>query len=182
MCNCPTDQELFESIDRQIDANHWLLMAVGYTEDDVGGPRWIYTIGLAENFGHPELVLVGDFCAGCASETVNALAGRIAAGERWTVPTDAPITLDDGLVHLRPVPDECWATDWFAAWKHYYAVKPYEPPPAEALHVVIADGHGRFPWEPGSDAELALTQQLPAAPRRSRPNRAARRRAPRHRR
>ena len=178
MCDCPSNDELFRSIDRWIDERRWQLISVGFEE--ASGSRWTYSIGLIEGFGHPELVVAGGCCAACGGWVINQLGDRIAAGERWPMPTDEPVPLDGGpLVHLRPVPDECWTADWFAAWVSYYGSKSYAPPAPAAVQVVVGDAGGRFPWEPGCDEAMAASQRMPLAPVMSR---SMRRRTARHRR
>jgi hypothetical protein len=166
MCSCPSEDEMFRSIDRWIDQCRWQVLAVGH--GDGGGSTWTYTIGLSECFGHPELVVVGACCVGCSRTLINELAERIAAGERFDLAT--PLVVDGTDVQLRPVEPACWRTSWFAMWHRYYASKPYAPPPEGAMQIVLV----------GEDPMLALLQVMPSAP--SEANRAARRRAARHRR
>lgn len=162
MCNCPNDHDLYRFIDELIDQGRWGITGVGFGER--GGSRWLYSVGLSERFGHPELIAVGACCASCAGGIVNALGDRIAAGERWPIPTVEPIDVRGALVHLRPAPIECWSSDWFNVWRSYYASKAYEPPPMVAVQAIVADMDGRFPWEPGCDPSMAAAQQLPGAP------------------
>lgn len=177
MCTCPTPHDLFDSIDCAIDDRGWAISGVG-----VGPPqqlKWLYTVGLTERFSHPELLVLGVCCAPCGAGILNRLGERVAAGGLFAMSSQAPIDLDGGLVHVRPVRPQCWESDWFAVWKSYYAAKPYDAPRAEAVQVVFSDPGGRFPWEPGADPLLAAAQQMPDAPPTLRPNRATRR-AKRH--
>lgn len=177
MCTCPTPHDLFDSIDCAIDDGRWSITGVG--AGPPGQLKWLYTVGLAERFSHPELLVVGVCCAPCGAGILNRLGERVAAGERFAMPSQIPIDLDGGLVHVRHVPPACWDSDWFAVWKSYYATKAYDAPTAEAMQVVFSDRRGRFPWEPGADAGLAAAQQMPDAPPAPRLSRAARR-AKRH--
>src|SRR3954469_19170686 len=145
MCNCPSDAELYRYIDDAIDTGRWAITGVG-----VGPPgelKWLYTVGLEEQFSHPELVVVGVCCGACGGGILNGVGDRIAAGERFDQPSIEPIDLDGGLVHTRPVPDECWRSSWFAVWKSYYSTKPYDPPPADAVQVIFGDRDGQFSWD-----------------------------------
>ena len=165
MCDtCPPPDELYERIDRAIDERRWFMTGVG-----VGPPehlKWLYTVGLSEQLDHPELLVVGVCCAPCGGNILNALAERVAAGERFDVPTAEPLTFDrGGLLHVRDVPEACWASSWFAMWLGYYREKPYAPPPARAVQVLFTDDRGRFPWEPGCDPAIAYLQRLTDAPR-----------------
>ncbi len=182
MCNCPSEAELFRSLDRRIDDRRWQLIGVGYGDPPSPVP-WTYTIGLAEGFQHPELFTVGAWCSPCSGSLLNALGDRVAVGERFDGPSHEPIVVHDGgeelEVHVRPVEGPALVGNWFAMWHRYYWSKPYESPPLSVMQVVLPDRAGRFPWEPGSDAVVALCQQVPDQP--PSPNRAMRRRA-RHRR
>jgi hypothetical protein len=182
MCDCPTDEEMFRSIDRWIDERRWQLIGVGYGDPPSPVP-WTYTIGLAEGYGHPELFTVGACCYTCSGSLLNALGDRVAAGERFDEASREPIVVDDRGVdvelHLRPVEGRALVGDWFAMWHRYYWSKPYEGPPLSVVQVVLPDRDGRFPWEPGCDPVTALRQQVRDQP--PSPNRAMRRRT-RHRR
>jgi hypothetical protein len=184
MCNCPSHHALCRSIDRWIDDRHWQLIGVGFESREPLSTRWLYTIGLAELFDHPELVVVGACCERCSGHGVNELARRVADGERFDLATVEPIEVLGLAVHLRPVSPACWTGDWFAMWRRYYGDKPYAAPPMAAVQLVLPDAGGRFPWEPGCDPALAARQQMPdqlsATPRPPRGRRE--RRAARHRR
>ncbi|MEA3056070.1 MAG: hypothetical protein QOD30_1502 [Actinomycetota bacterium] len=183
MCECPSDDELFRSIDHRIDARRWQLLGIGYGDASTPIP-WTYSIGLAEGFDHPELFVVGSFCYECSGHLLNSIGELVANGARFDRPTSNELVLvDRGAdvpVHLRPVEGRPLVTNWFAAWHAYYRSKPYEPPPLSVVQVVLPDRAGRYPWEPGCDPDLAVRQQVPDEP--TRPNRSARRRAARHRR
>jgi len=176
MCNCPSPHDLFTSIDEAIDGGRWMIS--GVADGPPGQSKWLYTIGLAERFRHPELVVVGVCCASCFGWVLNDLGDRVSAGERLDRATAEPLAVgtNGGLVHLRPVRAECWESDSFAVWHAYYRDKPCDAPPADAMQVVCSDGGGRFPWEPGADPVLAAAQQMPDTPLAGPPpNRAAQR-------
>jgi len=183
MCEqCPSEEELFGSIDRLIDRRRWQLIGVGYDDPSVPVP-WTYSIGLAEGFDHPELFVVGACCYECSGHLLHAMGELVAAGARFDRPSAEELVLEDrGVevpVHLRPVEGPPLVTRWFGAWHGYYRSKPYDPPPLSVTQIVLPDRNGRYPWEPGCAPDLALRQQVPDQPPRT--NRAARR-AVRHRR
>ena len=182
MCNCPSEDEMFRSIDRWIDERRWQLIGVGYGDPPSPVP-WTYTIGLGEAFVHPELFTVGACCYPCSGSLLNALGDRVAAGERFDAPTQEPIVVHDPAgdfeVHVRPVEGRPLDTDWFAMWHRYYGSKPYAPPPLGVMQVVLPDRRGRDPWEPGCEPVDAERQQVPDRP--PSPTRAMRRRARHHR-
>lgn len=170
MCSCQEPHELVASIDAFMEQGRWVYTGVG-----VGPPtqlKWLYTVGLAEQFGHPELLVVGICCGSCGGNMLNTVAERVAGGERFDAPTVEPLVFPaGGMLHVRPVHRSCWESDWFAIWHAYYDTKPYDPPPMEAVQLVYTDRRDRFPWEPGCDPIIADHQQLTDAPRRLVPSR-----------
>ena len=106
MCNCPTEEEMFRSIDRCIDERRWKLIGVGYGNPPSPVP-WTYTIGLAEGFAHPELFTVGACCSTCSGSLLHAVGELVAAGGRFDEPSQDPIVVhdrgEDVEVHVRRV-------------------------------------------------------------------------------
>lgn len=182
MCNCPTEEEMFRSIDRWIDERRWQLIGVGYGDPPSPVP-WTYTIGLAEGYAHPELFTVGACCSTCSGSLLHALAELVAAGGRFDEPSHDPIVVhdrgEDVELHVRPVEGPALIGGWFAMWHRYYRSKPYDSPTLTVMQVILPDRRGRYPWEPGCDPEVAARQQVARQP--PSPNRAMRRRARYHR-
>jgi len=148
ICDGRTIEESFDRTRERIDDGRWQVLAVGYEEGVP--PRWAYTVGLTELTGHPELVVTGRCCAGCAMRELNELAERIAAGDRWPIPTTNPIEVASGLAHLRAVLPGCWDTGWFAYWDEYYEHVGGAPPERTAALVLPSDCRSRFAWDPGA--------------------------------
>jgi hypothetical protein len=147
MHDCPAPTDLFDRIDASIAAGEWHLIAVDGDDDD---PSWAYTVGLSEQFDHPELVVVGSCCC-CAGVLLNAVGDRIAAGYRCPVSDGVPVEVDLGEpVRFRPVHPDHWLTSRFAMWQSYYEAKPWVPPPAHAVQVVFVDTSGWFQDDPRS--------------------------------
>lgn len=99
---------------------------------------WTYTIGLAEGFGHPELLIVEPMHEG--GQVLNELGERIRHGSRFADGDRVvvqhrefelhllhPDAIDDGVVGM---------------WQSYYLDSP-DPPPLAVLQLVPLTGrHG----------------------------------------
>jgi hypothetical protein len=124
----------------------WHCVLVGDGEDDdapPGDPPFAYTVGLTHTYGHPELVLVGRWqyahgILGAAVELVHEGA-RLAPGDE-----------SDEVLEGYPVRFGAVADDrrrellTHAGW--LYGDRPFA-----ALQVILPDGAGRMPDDPGYD-------------------------------
>lgn len=100
----------------------WFVSGV---EEEPGSLPWRYTIGLLENFDHPELVMVG-LESGCAYEGLNRLGRRIRDGERFTDESRTKIG-DVPVSFLLVDPDQFETADTFNSWTGYYDARGWEP-------------------------------------------------------
>jgi hypothetical protein len=74
MCDGATYEEALEDLDRVVKRHGWAVQGVE------GQRPWAYTIGLAERFGHAELVMTGvDWQL--SVHALNALGMMVATGE-----------------------------------------------------------------------------------------------------
>src|SRR4051794_10933732 len=96
ICDGASHDEVLFYVHGLIENHGWAITPIG---DDPPGRSWVYTIGLAAAFDHPELVLV-DIEIATATAVLDELGERIRAGERL-VDVDA-VVLDDGR-HVRLV-------------------------------------------------------------------------------
>lgn len=120
-----------------------------------GSPEYVYTTGLTETYGHPELVI-----AGLPARTGHSLL--VAAAER--IEQDGP--LEDGtgydriasgfLVRARDVAPAFCRLE-FSVSKAYYGR------PVAVRQLVWPDPQGRFPGEPGCDPGMARVQDIGGA-------------------
>lgn len=102
-----------------------------------GEISWSYTIGLASNYQHPELVVVG-LAAGQSGQILNELGSRVRDGTQLR-PRRSEWLSDGTSVELVPVHPRHFETDVFARWVDYYASPGHEMPTPEALEVVVPD-------------------------------------------
>ena len=147
ICDGGTYDELRRKTEADIDTFGLHIVAV---ERSSGGVGWAYSIGLLERFAHPELVVNGACCFGCAGARLNALGEAIAGGERFEAgdahtPSDrrAPVARF-GAVHPHH-----WQTSLFAAWLDHYDGRPWAPTPA-ALQVISRGQSGRWQDDPSN--------------------------------
>lgn len=73
MCNGASYEEVLDDLDACVRRYGWAVQGVE------GRRPWAYTIGLAERFGHPELVLAG-IAVPAAVTALNALGTMVATG------------------------------------------------------------------------------------------------------
>jgi hypothetical protein len=153
-----------------IERHGWHVVIVP-PEDDA--PGWAHSIGLAERFAHPELLVFGSEPRQLGA-LVNALGERVRRGRRFA----AGDTAEDVLAGL-PFAFRAVAPRWLpvflgnAAWH-------YRREDFPVLQGIWPDRHGRFPWQADctpdvageqprlehAELHLALSERLLAALRR----------------
>jgi len=125
ICNGENPDELFERYREQVEAVGWVVIAVGYGDDYGGDLPHMYTIGLNETFGHPELVTVGVDLP-MAHHLIDVVAHWVAEGEHLAA--GDRFTHHDDLIRVRAVhPSRFRATSLLNAWKGYYERYGSEP-------------------------------------------------------
>jgi hypothetical protein len=164
---------------------HGKVASRGWAICPVGGPdderSWVYTIGFAGGFDHPELVLV-DTEVEFAAAVLNELGERLRDGERFDEAEG--VTMRDGLeVQLVDVDFVHIDAGLLNLWFEYYgALGPPYPTPAPTARQVLLPDECFCDEHKGEQARLDLLDPVldpdPAPP----PNRAARRAAERERR
>ena len=130
ICDGKTYQEAFEELRDRIDAHGWSLQGV---EPGVHGPAWVYTIGLIENFGNPELVITGGDIHQNAG-LLNELGERIARGLR--VDAESVLDLDGYVVEFENVHASYLSHGLCASWDDCYRRIGAQPGPLRVLQVV----------------------------------------------
>lgn len=163
-CDGYSEQDVLRNIELTIATYGWYVQGVVNGPDE-RGPEWCYSIGLAENYGLPELAVIGpEYSVGV--HLVNAAAECLLDG----------YTLDDmaaelggrhGVVHQSHID----SGDWFGTWSTYHGHLP-EP----GLFVQVFAPSGMF-----CACHRHLIPDLTVVPDRP-DTRAARRRAERERR
>jgi hypothetical protein len=139
ICDGGSRHDMLSSIRRRFDRYG---LAIQGVDVEPPGLSWSYTVGLAERFGHAELVVLG----GSIEErghVLNALAAEIESGASLEPGIDVEICCGSvavGDVHPRHVENGLVAT-WFEYYDHYSST--LSPAPAlQVLQVVLPDGRG----------------------------------------
>lgn len=130
ICDGKTYEQVFEDMHVHIAAGRWALQGV---EPWPHGSGWIYTVGLAHNFGHPELV-VTDNVLEQGGALLNEIGDRISRGHR----VDATTALDLGgyVVEFETVHDSYLVGGLCASWDSYNAWIGARADPLSVLQVV----------------------------------------------
>jgi hypothetical protein len=171
ICNGITYEAMWERQHVHVRTGRWFLQGV---EESAHTRSWMYTVGLVENFSHPELV-VCDFEPHSAGSLLNEIGGRVERGLR--VGPGASIDLDGYVVELGAVHPSYLAHGLCAGWQGYYAWRGHVPAPLEVLQLVPP----LTEWCDHCDRNRRCLS-IPGAGGFSGPNRAARRAATRVRR
>jgi hypothetical protein len=169
ICDGGTEQDLLDQTHARIAEHGFTMMMVG---DDRSS--WAYSIGLLENFGHPELVVTG-LDATSASAVITGLAERIRDGERFTAAS--PDTTYMGWpVRFGEVHQSQWRHGRFAMWCAYYGHRGELPANPDAVQLLWANDDDVFPPDRDFCAahrncqpvlSVAATRDVNLPPRRS---------------
>ena len=124
------------------------------------GPPWLYTIGLVEGFGHPELIIFGldqSSAHGLATRMVERLTSEVevATGRH------AGEGLDGLPVAYLEVDQAYWRepSDYILGWLDYYRALE-RTLDQRALQLVWSDESGHLPWDERFTARLRRLQPL----------------------
>ncbi len=126
-----------------LDAAH--IGEYGYAIQGVVGPRgvddgfgsWVYTVGLLDAVGHPELIIVGGFPNSSAS-VLSLLAGSTLEGERYHV--DDTIDLGEGgAARVGSVHEIQYELDTFNTWHNLKHAGVLHAPELEAVQIIVSD-------------------------------------------
>jgi len=162
-CDGYSHETAMQALDLQIKIHGWVVVQVGDDEN-----VFSYTIGLVENFGHPELVVV-DVDRRYQQGLINELAEGVAANGRLAL--DRPSTRGVSCVGVHP---NHLHGDYFGMWAARYGELPQ---PGQVLQVLLPD---RFYCECHAPVVRRLDQPDSTPPVGPTLNRAQRRRRSRH--
>jgi hypothetical protein len=136
LCDGKTIDQLHDRLRAAIRTIGWSVQAV---ESGMPGGDWAYTIGLAENYDHAELVIVGQRPTRAAA-MLNAMASMVANGER--LGAGELVGLNSGedehvfrLVDVHPGHVERGLVN---SWFNYYAEHD-DPPPLVVRQAAMFD-------------------------------------------
>ena len=170
ICDGVTHQQSMERIHENVVSGSWAIQGV---EGDAHQRSWAYTIGLTENFGHPELVIV-DAELPDSGHILNVIGDLIDAGDHLAA-GDTFVDADGSIFELVAVHPSYLPHGLCAVWAAYYGWGRIAPAPLDVLQVIrppscYCEHHGADRLDlsvPGGAMTVAG------------PNRAARRRAAR---
>ena len=120
----------------------WMVMNI---KDEAGKPGWSYTVGLFENFEHPEIVIFG-MEADSRHEILNWIGENVKRDNPFTADKEHDWVLDNYKCWSKPV-QKRWYCDLFgyARWFYKTADGSDNFPCVQALW---PDKPGIFPWQP----------------------------------
>ena len=160
-CDGYSHEAAMQALDLQIKIHGWVVVQVG--DDDLA---FSYTIGLVENFGHPELIVL-DVARRHQQGLINELAEGIAANGRPAL--DRPSTRGVCCVEVH---NNHLHGDHFGMWAARYGALPQ---PGQVLQVLLPD---IAYCECHADAVRRLDRPDSTPPAQPHLNRAQRRRRP----
>ena len=149
-----SEEEAMRIVARKVEAN---IAQAGWHAQSVipsagtYGYAYLYTIGLGQNFGHPELVVIG-MDAETAFPLTIKVVGIVRSGAKLPLYVRIENVLEGLDVMLTPVPADD-LPEWFAMGLSYYAQ--HLDTPMRVVQIVWPDASNRFPWEPGFDEGYA---------------------------
>ena len=168
MCEGASRDQLLEEARCHVIHHGWFLQGV-LPEPGRKGGGWVYTVGLLQNFGHPELI-VTDIEYEVGGALLNELGEKVRSGiDLRTLPADFL-----GLAHIRQVHPDHFDHDLVNT---YFDLQRRSPDPGDYLQVVPANAYCECCRDKITD--LSDPSQLPEGPKL---NRAQRRAAQRRRR
>lgn len=143
--------------DRRIRKHGWTAIYVG---DYASAPTWVYTVGIDETLGQPELVIF-DVPMESASELLWRAFHELKEGvlvledgKPWlTGETEHPVVWR--RVHHSQIEGPA---GWFTLAVVRRALHRSQMFGLEVFQLVLSDGDGRLPWEPGYDERLRALQ------------------------
>lgn len=112
---------------------------VAVAEDDEG-PGFAYSIGLFENYAHPEVIIIG-LRTDLAHLLLNNMAFDIKEGKSFTAGEFHEGVLDDFICYFGEVPQELHRE--YVGWARWF----YEGNNFRLLQCVYPTVQGVFPWE-----------------------------------
>ena len=127
-------------------------------EDDEG-PGFIYSIGLFENYAHPEIIIIG-LRQELAHLLINNIAFDIKEGKTFSPGEFHEGVLDDFLCYFAAVHPEHYRD--FVGWARWY----YGGDDFPLVQCIYPTTNGVFPWEKDFPENSKWSCQMLASPPR----------------
>lgn len=138
------------------DIREFGLHIIGVAEDDEG-PGFVYSIGLLENYAHPEVIIIG-LRQELAHILLNNMAFDIKGGKTITPGEFHEGVLDNFLCYFGSVSTEYYRE--YVGWASWF----YGGDNFPLLQCVYPTVQGIFPWEKNFPEELKWSCQLLTSP------------------
>jgi hypothetical protein len=122
------------------DIREYGLHIIMVGEDDKG-PGFAYSIGLFENYAHPEVIIIG-LKPELSHRLLNNMAYDIKEGKTFSTGEFHEDILDDFLCYFGDVPQNKYRD--YVGWDCWY----YEGDDFPLIQCVYPTVKGIFPWEP----------------------------------
>jgi hypothetical protein len=169
MCEGADRDEFLFDLHHRVFRHGWALQ--GVTGSGPPGLDWVYSVGLAGGFDHPELVVLGD--VGTGGAVINQLGERVRDGQTFEAGDEVAVSVGDvGLVEVHP---DHLTNGLIATWVDYYGSIGPPFPPVGLLQVVLPDAESCWHHQTAvpllSDPSVSL--DAPLAPRLNRAQRRA---------
>lgn len=159
----------------RLDRYGFIIQGVGSPAGGPHGPEWVYTVGLLDRVGHPELIVAGPGWQR-GGDVLHVLAHAVLDGERFEV--GETIRFDGDVARVGAVDPVQYELDTFNTWHNLRSIGVLQTAQLEAVQIVVPDD-----WMCGCHTQPVLAD--PAArilAPRGRAHRAARRAPSRRRR
>ena len=121
--------------------------------DKDDSPGWAFSIGLYENFQHPEIVVFG-LNEDVMHYLINAIGEAVREGKTFQVDGLYANLIESYACTFKPV-NEIWYGDFLGYADWFYKEQNYP-----VLQCFWPDRNSRFPWEPEFDENWLWAQPL----------------------
>jgi hypothetical protein len=128
----------------------WSVMRVSA---DGPGPDFAYSIGMVQNLGHPEILVVG-LPLDTAHRLINDVGDAVRDGKRFAAGQVSGDFLENYDVIFRRVPDYQYGA--YLGW----GLRFYEGEQFPALQMIYPDRERRWPWQDGVSPEFRASQPV----------------------
>lgn len=116
-------------------------------------PGWAFSVGLHENFNHPEIVVFG-LNVDVMHSMINAIGDDVREGKTFAIDELYPELIESYSCTFKPV-NQVWYYDFLGYANWFYQNRDYS-----ALQCIWPDRNGRFPWEPEFNPNWLWAQPL----------------------
>ncbi|HZF74732.1 MAG TPA: DUF4262 domain-containing protein [Acetobacteraceae bacterium] len=146
-------QAMVARVGAAMEEHGWSVVALPAEE---GRPPFAYTVGLEKNYGHPEIVLVGEFASKVVQGVLNAAGAKVKEGAKYEAGQQTKDVVGRFEVAFRGIEEEVAAKNMpMAQLLQEEAIAR----PVRALQIFLPDAAGRFPWQRGCEARMARSQK-----------------------